>query len=121
MNVERFSKSDPFVRVSVGSSTVKSKVIQNNLNPEFNFRTQFLIYDPANELLRIHILDDNDVSDHIALGVVSSDFMLIDSRIFTYLESIVIILLSFKKVEISLFSTILCTRSPSIQEDVIHM
>lgn len=70
-NVEVLSKSDPYVFLRIGSSTAKSKHVDNNLNPTFNFEAELNVSDWETDQLVVSLIDYNDVSKHKALGSVS--------------------------------------------------
>mmetsp|Transcript_12001 Transcript_12001/g.33825 ORF Transcript_12001/g.33825 Transcript_12001/m.33825 type:complete len:1402 (+) Transcript_12001:47-4252(+) len=68
-NADALGKSDPYAKVMLGDVSAKTEVVDNDLNPVWNFRSQFLVHDARNETLRI-LLRDDDVGEDKKLGNV---------------------------------------------------
>ncbi|CAB4381485.1 unnamed protein product [Rhizophagus irregularis] len=68
-NAERFGTSDPYVKVKAHGNIelVKTKVIDDSLNPAWN-ETHFLILTTLSEFLRLEIWDFNGMSKDKPLG-----------------------------------------------------
>merc|ERR1711909_9896 len=58
-NLDDFGKSDPFVIVRFGSEETKSETINNSLNPEWEFHTQYHVDETSPETLQIKVMDDD--------------------------------------------------------------
>eukprot|EP00759_Apiculatamorpha_spiralis_P042250 PhF_6_TR40443/c10_g1_i1/m.60379 len=67
---DTFGSSDPYVKLTAGGKTFKTKVIKNNVNPNFNEQFTFYIADPNMEQLRIEVMDSDTFSDD-TIGVYS--------------------------------------------------
>merc|ERR1712032_132935 len=66
-----FGKADPYLCISFGNQTVKSKTINNNLNPDWNFKTSFFIEENNKNYLIIEIYDKDTASKDDLMGKVS--------------------------------------------------
>lgn len=56
-NKDFLGKSDPYVKLTVGNSTQKTRTIMNNLNPEWNETFSLVVDDPETESLDISVYD----------------------------------------------------------------
>jgi len=71
-NKEWFGKSDPFVVLKYKNEEHKSKTINNNLNPEWNFSQTFQV--SGDDLGTIHVnVFDEDYTGNVPLGNVDLD------------------------------------------------
>lgn len=61
-------KSDPYATLSVGAKKVQTKVINNSVNPEWNFVADFPIEVVRGQQLTLEILDHDDPGDDEFLG-----------------------------------------------------
>merc|ERR1712032_923335 len=66
-----FGKADPYLYISFGNQTVKSKTINSNLNPDWNFKTSFFIEENNKNYLIIEIYDKDTASKDDLMGKVS--------------------------------------------------
>lgn len=62
-NFEVMSKSDPYVLLRINASTCRSKHLNNNLNPVFNFSGELTVKDWETDELLIRLIDKNVGSD----------------------------------------------------------
>merc|ERR1712115_52486 len=58
-NLDDFGKSGPFVIIQFGLEEAKSKSINNSLNPEWEFCTQYNVDNTSPETIYIRVLDDD--------------------------------------------------------------
>lgn len=58
-NLEKFTKSDPYVFLRIGDHTARSQHISNSLNPVFNFDAELLSPMPATDKLTVSLIDKN--------------------------------------------------------------
>jgi hypothetical protein len=63
--------SDPFVKLRLGSDTLKTKVIKKNVNPEWNKRFPAVILKEKPQRLLFEVYDSDMLSHHDLLGVVA--------------------------------------------------
>ena len=63
-NNDKFSKSDPYVKIKYGKDEFRSQTISNNLNPEWNFTCSFDILDETEEYIHINVYDDDFGKDN---------------------------------------------------------
>merc|ERR1711990_387345 len=68
-NKDVIGKSDPFIKIRLGCDEVRSKTINNNLDPEWQFHTKYNIDETSPERVEIKILDD-DMGKDEPLGEV---------------------------------------------------
>ncbi|CAM6087065.1 unnamed protein product [Calypogeia fissa] len=68
-NADFLGLSDPYVKLKLGVSTQKTKVIMNNLNPEWNETFTMIVDDPETDALEISVWDWDKVGGHDKLGV----------------------------------------------------
>jgi Ca2+-dependent lipid-binding protein len=61
--------SDPYVELSCGKTSQKTKVINNNLNPEFNETFEFSV-SPMDQILTIKVWDYDSVKSDDLLGTL---------------------------------------------------
>merc|ERR1712037_961657 len=66
-----FGKADPYLQISFGEQTVKSKTINNNLNPDWNFKTSFIVEENNKNDLIIEIYDKDTASKDDLMGKAS--------------------------------------------------
>merc|ERR1719341_2549440 len=66
-----FGKADPYLCISLGNQTVKSKTVNNNLNPDWNFKTSFFIEENNENHLIIEIYDKDTASKDDLMGKAS--------------------------------------------------
>merc|ERR1712130_877050 len=66
-----FGKADPYLRISFGDQIVKSKTINNDLNPDWNFKTSFNIEEENKNDLLIEIFDKDTASKDDLMGKTS--------------------------------------------------
>merc|ERR1712198_719448 len=71
-NKDVIGKSDPFIKIRLGCDEVRSKTINNNLDPEWQFHTKYNIDDTSPKRVEIEILDD-DMGKDEPLGEVNLD------------------------------------------------
>ena len=69
---DTFGSSDPYVKIGCGGKSFKTKVIKNNINPNFNEQFTFLVGDPNTEQPRIQVFDEDSVNDEIIGGYAIS-------------------------------------------------
>eukprot|EP00760_Papus_ankaliazontas_P005323 PhM_4_TR12501/c0_g1_i1/m.65055 len=67
-NKDTFSKSDPFVVVYCCGNKYKTKVMQDNLNPNFNEQFVFFIENLAMEDVSLEVYDADPISDDLIGG-----------------------------------------------------
>jgi hypothetical protein len=71
---DTFSKIDPYVKVSIGSKCFKSRVVDNNDNPNYNEEFTFFVADPGRDRLSFKVADkDLFSSEHIGTVEMSLD------------------------------------------------
>merc|ERR1719435_746909 len=61
-NVEKkgiFGKADPYVTVKIGSKSYKSITVKNNHNPEWQFKSNFLMDENSTEDIIIEVFDED--------------------------------------------------------------
>ena len=79
-NKEVIGKSDPYIKITFNSEEARSKTINNNLNPEWQFHTKYHIEESSPTAVKIKIIDEDLGKDQL-LGEVSLDVAEIKSRI----------------------------------------
>lgn len=67
-NLEKMSKSDPYVFLRVNGNTRQSETKSNNLNPIFNWSTELPVQDCDKDTLKISFIDKNDVGKDKLMG-----------------------------------------------------
>lgn len=60
-NADFLGLSDPYVKLKLKDSTQKTKVIMNNLNPEWNETFTMVVNDPETDSLEISVWDWDQV------------------------------------------------------------
>merc|ERR1712212_1119749 len=60
-------KADPYVKVTVGEKTVKSKTVKNNYNPEWQFGSSFTLDEKLSNDIQIEVFDE-DIGKDDKLG-----------------------------------------------------
>jgi hypothetical protein len=65
INADFMGLSDPYVIFRIGKETVKSKIIDDNLNPDFNQLFELSFDDYAGEILHITVYDKDVGSDEV--------------------------------------------------------
>ncbi|KAJ4778702.1 Calcium-dependent lipid-binding (CaLB domain) family protein [Rhynchospora pubera] len=71
MNTDIVGKSDPYVVLYVRPMfKVKTKVIDNNLNPEWNETFEIIVEDKETQYLVLEVYDDDNMQQDTKLGVV---------------------------------------------------
>ncbi|KAG8343228.1 putative calcium-dependent lipid binding protein [Trypanosoma vivax] len=70
-NMETFGTSDPYVVLRLKEQVCKSPYISCTLDPVFNFEAEMQVYDTSSDILRIAIVDKNDLSKDAVMGKVS--------------------------------------------------
>jgi Ca2+-dependent lipid-binding protein len=78
-NCDVIGKSDPFVIMKFGTDETKSKVIKNNLNPEWQFQTKYLMDKNSPKTLDIKIFDD-DFGKTTPMGEITLDIASIKNK-----------------------------------------
>ena len=66
-----FGKADPYVLLSYKEKTCQSKVVKNNLNPEWNFEQVLDVDENCEEELTIEVYDKDTVSKDDFMGRAS--------------------------------------------------
>ncbi|ERL90322.1 hypothetical protein D910_07671 [Dendroctonus ponderosae] len=61
-------KSDPYAVVTVGAQSFKTKVIDNTVDPKWDFWCEFNILESNGQQLYIHLWDKDDTGDDESLG-----------------------------------------------------
>ncbi|XP_030748073.1 extended synaptotagmin-2 isoform X2 [Sitophilus oryzae] len=61
-------KSDPYAIITVGAQTFKTKVIDNTVDPKWDYWCEFNILESNGQQLYIHLLDKDDTGDDENLG-----------------------------------------------------
>merc|ERR1711981_933005 len=54
-----FGKADPYVNITFGKQKAKSKTVNNNHNPEWNFNATFEVDQNTSETIRIEVFDED--------------------------------------------------------------
>merc|ERR1711981_822602 len=54
-----FGKADPYVNITFGKQKAKSKTVNNNHNPEWNFNVTFEVDQNTSETIRIEVFDED--------------------------------------------------------------
>merc|ERR1711874_308631 len=62
-----FGKADPYVNITFGKQKAKSKTVNNNHNPEWNFNATFEVDQNTSETIRIEVFD-KDLGKDDTLG-----------------------------------------------------
>ena len=65
VNNDKFSKSDPYVKLRYNKVEFRSETISNNLNPEWNFSASFDILNEEEMYIHINVYDDDFGRDNI--------------------------------------------------------
>ena len=65
---DTFGSSDPYVKLGCGGQSFKTKVIKDNINPNFNEQFTFLVADPDSEQLNFQVIDHNDALSNDIIG-----------------------------------------------------
>merc|ERR1712037_117875 len=78
-NKDIIGKSDPFIKIRLGCDEVRSKTINNNLDPEWQFHTKYNIDETSPTRVEIEVLDD-DMGKDESLGQVNLDISHIRKR-----------------------------------------
>merc|ERR1712071_16288 len=78
-NKEIIGKSDPFISIKFGSEVDKSKTINNNLNPEWEFHTRYHIGEASPKMIEVKILDEDIGKDQV-MGEVTLDIEHLKSK-----------------------------------------
>merc|ERR1712223_480189 len=66
-----FGKADPYVTISYGELKLKSHVVKNNLNPEWNFDNVLTISDNISKEILLEVYDKDTVSKDDFMGKIS--------------------------------------------------
>merc|ERR1719192_1715879 len=66
-----FGKADPYVTISYGELKLKSDVVKNNLNPEWNFDNVLTISDNISKEILLEVYDKDTVSKDDFMGKIS--------------------------------------------------
>merc|ERR1712227_442283 len=66
-----FGKADPYVTISYGELKLKSNVLKNNLNPEWNFDNVLTISDNISKEILLEVYDKDTVSKDDFMGKIS--------------------------------------------------
>jgi hypothetical protein len=73
-------KSDPYVRVIVGSQEFKSPVIKNTINPKWDYICEVIVHDIYGQNIDIEVMDEDQGSKddflgrtYLSLNTISSD------------------------------------------------
>ena len=64
-------KSDPYVRILVGSQEFKSPVIYNTVNPKWNYACEVVVYHLHDQNIEIEVMDEDQGSKDDFLGRAS--------------------------------------------------
>jgi len=73
-------KSDPYVVIKYASQVNKSKTVKNDLNPEFEFSTGYVIEEDGPADLFIELYDKDDIGKDDSLGDVKFDIRALASE-----------------------------------------
>merc|ERR1719192_1801211 len=65
-----FGKADPYVTISYGELKLKSNVVKNNLNPEWNFDNVLTISDNISKEILLEVYDKDTVSKDDFMGKI---------------------------------------------------
>merc|ERR1712062_262611 len=71
-NKDILGKSDPYIHVRFGSQEARSSTVDNTLNPEWQFHTEFVTDDSSPTSVEIKIFDD-DFGKSDPLGKLTLD------------------------------------------------
>ena len=66
-------KSDPYVILRIGAQTFRTKLIQNNLNPEWNETFEAFVDNSEGQQIEAIVYDEDTSSKDSKLGAVSTD------------------------------------------------
>ncbi|KAH9589348.1 C2 domain [Trypanosoma melophagium] len=69
-NMERFGTSDPYVLLRLRKQTRQSPYASATLEPVFNFESEVEVIDVKNDVLKVAIVDKNDLSKDRVMGTV---------------------------------------------------
>lgn len=75
LNTDFLSKSDPYVKLSLGGDRLPAKkttVKMNTLNPVWNEDFKLTVKDPESQVLQLHLYDWEKVRILISHGIVAS-------------------------------------------------
>merc|ERR1712212_1142963 len=75
----KFGKADPYVKLTYGKQKAKSKTVENNHNPEWNFEATFDIDENSAEGVNIAVFDDDFGKDD-SLGNKTMDITVIQEN-----------------------------------------
>merc|ERR1712226_36851 len=78
-NKDAIGKSDPYIKIRFGCDEVRSKTINNDLDPEWQFHTKYHIDRTSSKMIDIQIFDDDFGKDE-PLGEVNLDVSHIKKR-----------------------------------------
>ncbi|ORC92611.1 calcium-dependent lipid binding protein [Trypanosoma theileri] len=70
-NMERLGTSDPYVVLRIRKQTRHSPYVSSCLEPVFNFEAELEVFDTKTDLLKVAIVDKNDLSKDRVMGTVS--------------------------------------------------
>jgi len=73
VNLDIGSLSDPYCVLSIGKTTFKSKVIQNNLNPKWDQQFTFKDVSVTSSKLVIRLYDEDFIGKDEFMGMVDLD------------------------------------------------
>lgn len=76
-NRERFTTSDPYVFLRVGAQTAQSAYLSSTLNPVFNYEAELVSENYNKDVLKISIIDKNDVGKDELMGYMEMPVMTI--------------------------------------------
>merc|ERR1712223_445439 len=66
-----FGKADPYITISYGELKLKSNVVKNNINPEWNFDNVLTISDNISKEILLEVYDKDTVSKDDFMGKIS--------------------------------------------------
>merc|ERR1711874_739755 len=64
----KFGKADPYAILNVGKEKFKSKTVNNNHNPEWNFDIKFDIDNETSEEISLEVFDEDMIGKDDPLG-----------------------------------------------------
>ncbi|KAF7284996.1 hypothetical protein GWI33_012316 [Rhynchophorus ferrugineus] len=77
-------KSDPYAVITVGAQTFKTKVIDNTVDPKWDFWCEFNILESNGQQLYIHLWDKDDTGDDENLGRTAVSLKLVSMELRLY-------------------------------------